>query len=185
MTDGSHLVSAALFAGAAKAAMIRQEDIVLSASFRDICASNTCGLYGKCWVCPPDAGDIETLMEKVRGYSQGLLYQTIGTLEDSFDFEGMEAAGLKHVRLSQRLGKALKELLVPGYLHLTCGGCRLCESCLKPEGLPCRFPDEAMPSVESYGIDVYNTVKGTGLKYINGTNTVTYFGMVFFHPQEA
>ena len=48
-----------------------------------------------------------------------------------------------------------------------------------------RFPERALPSVESYGIDVYNTVKGTELKYINGPNTVTYFGMVFFDPGEA
>lgn len=180
-----HLIKAALHAGAARATVIPGGQVVLSSAFRDMCQANACGKYRKCYMCPPDVGEIEGLMAIVRGYPMALAYQSISPLEDSFDFEGMEAAGLKHVRLSQRLGKALKELLVPGYLHLTCGGCRLCESCLKPEGLPCRFPDEAMPSVESYGIDVYNTVKGTGLKYINGTNTVTYFGMVFFHPQEA
>ena len=34
--------------------------------------------------------------------------------------------------------------------------------------------------MEGYGIDVYNTCKPTALKYINGQNTVTYFGIVLF-----
>ena len=180
MTDGSHLVSAALFAGAAKAAMIRQEDIVLSASFRDICASNTCGLYGKCWVCPPDAGDIETLMEKVRGYGNGLLYQTVGTLEDSFDFEGMQDAAARHARVSGQLHKNAKTLLPGDFFHLGCGGCRLCERCAKLDNLPCCYPESALLSMEGCGIDVYSTTKNTQLKYINGPDTVTYFGLLLF-----
>ena len=32
--------------------------------------------------------------------------------------------------------------------------------------------------LEGYGIDVFNTTKDTPLKYINGENTVTYFGIV-------
>ena len=36
------------------------------------------------------------------------------------------------------------------------------------------------PSLEGYGVDVYNTTKDTPLKYINGQNTVTYFGMILF-----
>ena len=34
--------------------------------------------------------------------------------------------------------------------------------------------------MEGAGVDVYNTVKDTPLRYINGQNTVTYFGMVLF-----
>ncbi|MDD4081490.1 MAG: DUF2284 domain-containing protein [Eubacteriales bacterium] len=185
MPIDERLIQAALDAGAAKAAVIPGGRVVLSSEFRDICRSNACGKYGSCYMCPPDVGEIEGLMDKVRAYPRALLYQSISPLEDSFDFEGMEAAGQSHVGLSQRLEAELKALLPPGYLHLSCGGCRLCDTCLKPEGLPCRYPDEAMASVESYGVDVYNTVKDTELKYINGQNTVTYFGMAFYHAQEA
>jgi len=178
------LIQSALEAGATKAEMIDAGQVVTSAAFRDICATNTCGKYGRCYMCPPDVGDIGELMEKVKEYPRGLLYQTISGLEDSFDIEGMTAAGAGHVQVSQRLEDRLRELLPAGYLHLTCGGCRLCETCAKAEGKPCVFPERAMPSVESYGIDVYNTVKGTGLKYINGANTVTFFGIAFFKPEE-
>lgn len=83
------------------------------------------------------------------------------------------------MRLSQRIGKLVK---VP--LHLTCGGCHLCKVCTKPEGRPCRHPDLALPSMEGYGVDVYRTARNTSLKYINGANTVTYFGMLFFKEPE-
>lgn len=61
-----------------------------------------------------------------------------------------------------------------------CGGCRLCRVCAKRDNQPCRHPEAALTSLECCGIDVYHTTKDTDLKYINGTNTVTYFGMVLF-----
>ena len=136
-------------------------------------------MYGRCWMCPPDIGIVEPLMEKVRSYKHGLLYQTISEIEDSFDFEGMQEAGQRHVIVSQRL-EAFLMLELKDHLHLSCGGCRLCERCAKLDGLPCREPERAMPSMEGYGIDVYSTCKPTELKYINGANTVTYFGIVLY-----
>lgn len=178
--DYETLIQAALDSGAAKAAVIENEQIIMSASFRDICASNGCGIYGRCWMCPPDIGEIHTLMEKVRSYPHGLLYQTIAQIEDSFDIEGMSEAGRSHAQVSQRVQRAVKDLLGPGILHLSCGGCRLCSRCAKMDGQPCRRPGDALPPMEGYGIDVFNTSKSTDLKYINGQNTVTFFGIVLF-----
>ena len=173
------LVDIAMDAGVAKATVIPVDSIVLSASFRDICKTNSCGMYGRCWMCPPDIGEIEPLMAEVRTYRYGLLYQTIADIEDSFDIEGMQEAGKKHVHVGQRL-EAFLMLQLDKHLHLSCGGCRVCERCARQDGLPCRDPERAMPSMEGYGIDVYNTCKPTALKYINGQNTVTYFGIVLF-----
>ena len=179
MCDHNDLIRPALAAGARKAAIIRTEDIVVSSVFRDICAGTACGKYGRCWMCPPDVGEIGELMARLRTYRHGLLYQTIHTIEDSFDIEGMGEASREHARVSQRVNDALKPLL-PGCLHLSCGGCNLCERCAKLDGEPCRFPDKALPPMEGYGIDVYQTTKPTELKYINGQNTVTFFGIVLF-----
>ena len=173
------LVQTALASGATKAAPIGVASIVLSASFRDICRSNGCGMYGRCWVCPPEIGEIDELMAQVRSYEHALLYQTIHEIEDSFDFEGMMEAGARHAQTSLRLEEALVGHL-GNHLHLSCGGCHLCERCAKADNEPCRHPDQALPSMEGYGIDVYTTVKATDLKYINGTNTVTYFGIVLY-----
>ncbi|MBQ2954311.1 MAG: DUF2284 domain-containing protein [Clostridia bacterium] len=179
MQNHEELIQLALTAGAGKAAVIRTEDIAVPSVFRDICAGNACGKYGRCWMCPPDIGEIDVLMARLREYRNGLLYQTIYDIEDSFDIEGMSEASRKHAQVSQRVNDAVKPLL-PGCLHLSCGGCNLCERCAKLDGEPCRLPDKALPPMEGYGIDVYNTTKPTDLKYINGQNTVTFFGIVLF-----
>lgn len=176
----SRLIAAALAAGAAKAAVISQQQIVLSAGFRKICESNACGNYGRCWMCPPDVGEIETAMAQVRQYSRGLLYQTIGALEDSFDIEGMARCAREHAQVGQRIQQAMPGLLQEPFLHLSCGGCRLCETCARRDNQPCRHPDRALPSMEGSGIDVYNTTRDTPLRYTNGQNTVTFFGLVLW-----
>lgn len=176
-------VQAALDCGAAKAVVIPGESIVLNRDFYEMCRSNTCGNFGRCWVCPPDIGPIDELMERVRAYSHGLLYQSIGTLEDSFDIEGMSAAAKNHAQLSQRIRSAVEPML-GNCFHLSCGGCNLCERCARRDDKPCRFPEKALLPMEGAGVDVYNTVKDTPLKYINGQNTVTYFGMVLFGEKE-
>lgn len=178
--NGEQLVQLALENGAVKAVVISGDKIELSSSFREICQENGCGNYGKCWMCPPFIGEIEELMEKVRGYSFGLLYQTISTIEDSFDIEGMEEAARAHAAVSQRVEEAVSALLPKKHLHLSCGSCNLCEECAKRKDEPCRYPQKALSSLEGYGVDVYRTVQDTDLKYINGENTVTFFGMVLY-----
>ena len=178
--DQEQLLQLVLNCGVTKAVVIPQSQIVMSAHFRDICASNQCGGYGKCWMCPPEIGDIEDLMARVRSYPYGVLYQSIAEIEDSFDIEGMFEAGAAHAQLSQRVHSAVKPVLGDNFLHLSWGGCHLCETCAKRTGEPCRMPDKALAGLEGYGVDVYKTTQGTGLKYINGQNTVTYFGMVLF-----
>ena len=179
MISENELVQIVLDEGATKAAVIDSDSIVFSTVFRDICASNGCGVYGKCWMCPPDCGDINDLINKVKSYPKGILYQTICSIEDSFDIEGMGEAKRNHSRLSLKLDKKIADVL-PNRFHLSCGGCGICSKCAKIDNLPCRFPDIALTSLEACGIDVYNTTSKTDLKYINGTNTVTFFGLVMY-----
>ena len=174
------LVKAALEAGADKAAVIDISDVVVSESFRTTCEGNQCGNFGRNWSCPPYAdGDIGEMMAEVKSYRFCMLYQIIGELEDSFDIEGMMEAGVRLCELGQKLSGKLPELLSSPYLHLS-GSCRLCERCARLSGEPCRHPDQAIRSISGYGIDVYNTTSVTDLKYVNGQNTVTNFGIVLF-----
>ena len=92
----------------------------------------------------------------------------------------MEERAREHARVSQRVQQAVRPLLQRPFLHLGCGGCRLCRTCARRDGAPCRHPGQALPSLEGSGVDVYNTVKGTSLQYVNGRNTVTFFGMVLW-----
>ena len=174
------IVKIALKCGAKNAQYLPGSAVITDPVFRKICEGNACGKFNRCYMCPPDIGPVETLMAEVKKYPHAVLYQTIGTLEDSFDFEGMMEAGKNHNLCSQAIRRELADIL-PNHLHLTGGGCHLCERCAKLDDMPCRHPDEALTSLEGCGIDVYRTSQATNLKYINGADTVTYFGIILFH----
>lgn len=174
------LVETAMANGAYKAAVIDASVVETDASFRELCKVNACGKYGRCWMCPPDIGEIEPLMAKLREYDYALVYQTVGELEDSYDIEGMGEAAERHNALCERLAWDCSDLPMTKKLHLSAGGCHLCAVCARVENQPCRYPDRAIPPLEGYGINVSRLAAKSGMKYINGQNTVTYFGAVFF-----
>lgn len=177
----SRLEATALSHGAYRAKVIEAREIPRDKIFREICASNACGMYGRCYMCPPDVGEIDELMERVDTYDYALVYQTVDILLDSFDFEGMVEAK-KHVfPITKALCDLLASVGIGAPLRLGVGGCGLCEVCAKRTGEPCRAPELAMPSLEAYGVNVNELAKACDMKYINGQNTVTYFGAVLFN----
>lgn len=166
--------------GAFKAAFVPLSNVKTDVSFREMCERNVCGKYGKCWTCPPDQGDINELIESLKAYTQVLVYQTVSKLEDSFDIEGMYEAGRRHNQLLQEIMKLYNsDTLGCKVMHLGAGGCQVCERCAKMDGTPCRFPEKAVSSLETYGINVSELAKSGNMKYINGQDTVTYFGALF------
>ena len=180
----SQITELALSLGSFRAAIIPVEQVETDEAFRAMCASNACGNYGRNWMCPPDAGDIHELMAELRTYTYALVYQTVSELEDSYDFEGMTAAGNIHNDLAQSLRKVFADAGIENALHLGAGGCRVCPVCAKRTGDLCRHPDMAMSSLEAYGIHVSRLAQAADMKYINGSNTVTYFGAIFFNTEE-
>ncbi len=174
------MTALALSLGAFRASVIPVESIETDAAFRDMCAANVCGNYGRNWMCPPDAGDIHDLMAELRTYSYALVYQTVSELEDSYDFERMMEAGARHNQLMANIRRELAKETLSRVLHLGAGGCRMCEVCGKRTGEPCRHPDLAVASLETYGVNVSKLAPTAGMKYINGQDTVTYFGAVLF-----
>lgn len=184
MMNHQEMVDRILQMGAQNAAVIPMSKVRFEMSFRDMCASNACGMYGKSWMCPPYVGESEELVARAQKYEYLLVYQTIGELEDSYDFEGMMEAGQKMNDLTQRVRDELKDEIDPNSLLLGAGGCRLCPVCAKREDKPCRFPDKALASLEAYCISVSDLAASCGMKYINGQNTVTYFGAVMFNESK-
>lgn len=174
------LAASAKALGAYKASVIETKDICLDREFRRMCESNACGMYGKCYMCPPDVGDIDVLMAQVGKYDYALVYQTVTQLEDSYDFEGMIEAKKGTYSLMGEIRKLFSELGLSTSLHLGAGGCGACDVCAKRTGEPCRFPERAVPSLEAYGVNVSLLAKSADMKYINGSDTVTYFGAVLF-----
>lgn len=183
MLDGTKIAKQIEAMGATHAACIETQEIPLDASFRAACEQNACGFYNRCWTCPPDAGDIEACMARVKSYPHAVVYQTIHPLEDSYDIDGMREAAAAHNRLTLLVQKLGREIARES-LALGAGSCGVCASCTRPEGLPCRYPDLAVTSMETCGVNVSALAKKCGLNYINGQNTVTYFGILLYQDGE-
>ena len=170
----------ALDLGAFAASVVSVDEIQTDVAFREMCERNVCGNYGRNWMCPPFAGEIETLISTLRTYDFALVYQTVGQLEDSYDFEGMMEAAAAHNQLMVALRKKVDAMELPRTLHLGAGGCHMCDTCAKVQEQPCRHPDLAVASLETYGVHVSKLAATANMKYINGQDTVTYFGAVLF-----
>lgn len=157
-------------------ASCRFQDLPFSEEVRKMCEMNSCGMYGKSWLCPPGCGPIEVWQKKLSAFSHFFLFSTVGRLEDSFDFEGMMAAKENHEKASAAILAELHKQ-DPAVCALSAGGCSKCTSCTYPDA-PCRFEGKLFPSIEACGISVYELTQKLGMKYINGENTVTYFTLL-------
>ena len=169
--------------GAQHTAAIETTEIPFEAEFRDACEKNICGFYNSCWTCPPDAGTIDECIARVMAYPHAVVFQTISTLEDSFDIEGMIEAAHRHNRLVIQVQQAGRKLAKKS-MALGAGSCGACQTCTKPSGEPCRHPELAVTSMETCGVDVSVLARKCGLKYINGKDTVTYFGILLYDDEE-
>lgn len=139
---------------------------------RDMCKVNTCGMYGKNWACPPACGSLDKCREQVKAYKWGILLQTVGTLEDSLDFEGMKEIEEKHKVALLACVEKLRETY-PEMLPLGSGCCTVCATCAGSDA-PCRFPEKRMSSMEAFGLVVSDVCTKNGMKYYYGPNTLAY-----------
>ena len=146
--------------------------IELKPEVRDMCAANSCGMYGKRWSCPPGCGSLEECAQRMKGYTQGILVQTVGDIEDGFDFEAMMEIEAEHkqnfLEMYDSLREAGKKVLAVGS-----GCCTVCGKCTYPDE-PCRFPDKMVSSMEAYGMLVLQICKDNGLTYYYGADKMAY-----------
>ncbi|MCL2751856.1 MAG: DUF2284 domain-containing protein [Firmicutes bacterium] len=175
----SELIKIALENGFAKAAACDPQKLVFLDKVRSWCEDGRCGRYGKNWACPPHCGSVDEWRNQCAAYNAGVLVETVGLLEDSFDFEGMEQAAKTHKENLARAEKACRPL-VKELLTLGAGACIVCETCSCPDA-PCRFPDRRHVSMEACGLLVSDVCKDCGIPYINGENTVTYVSLYLFN----
>ena len=151
--------------------------IELKEEVREMCASGKCAMYDKRWSCPPGCGTLEECAGRLRGFRGGILVQTCGDIEDGFDFEAMMEVAAENDRHFDDFTKALRES-GGDFLPMSAGTCTRCAKCTYPDA-PCRFPEKRISSLEAYCMNVSKLSEKCGMKYINGQNTVTYFGAVF------
>ncbi len=148
------------------------QTIDLKQEVRDMCAKNTCGMFGKNWCCPPGVGELEVCRQKLSKYTKGILVQTVGELEDAFDVETMMETEATHKEHFEALMKKLEEEF-PDMLAIGAGTCTRCKTCTYPEQ-PCRFPEKTFASMEAYGMLVTQVCQANNLPYYYGPNTLAY-----------
>ena len=184
MVDGNDLIQIALDSNASHAAILDTSEIQFHEDFRKACEKNVCRKYDTTWMSPPVIGPISELKLRVMSYRHGLLFQTIHRLTSNFDFKGMMAAAGVHGNIFRDLvGRIKKAYPQESILPLNAGCCSICERCSYLDKEPCRFPDEAVASVEDYGMNVIALQKSAGLPYNNGKGNVTYVGLILFDKQ--
>ena len=104
-----------------------------------------CGGFGSSLVCPPHTPEPAQTRLMLDEYKQAVLF---------------EAPRGKAKKIAADLER---KLFLAGFykaLGLGSGPCRLCDTCSFEEG--CQHPDQARPSMEACGIDVFATVRGHG-----------------------
>jgi predicted metal-binding protein len=151
--------------GAKSATAVKPADVVTGQWVRWKCRYG-CDGYGSSLVCPPHTPAPEETRGVLDEYSAGIL----------FECGRRQAKGIA-VNLE-------REIFLSDYYKafgLGSGPCRLCKDrdCAFDEG--CRFPDEARPSMEACGIDVYATARRHGftIHVVKDRSDIDhYFGLV-------
>ena len=145
---------------------------------RNMCAANLCQHYDKSWSCPPACGDIEEYEQRMRAFDQCVVVQSVGQMEDPYDFETvMETAAIQDDKFRD-LVKQLQEQDF-AFMPLGAGACMLCKKCSYPDA-PCRFPDKMVVSMEASGLVVNEICTKAGIAYNHGENTISFTGCILF-----
>lgn len=146
--------------------------LVARPEVRDMCAAGKCHVYGKSWACPPACGDIEEYAAMFKQHDICFIVQSVGQLEDEFDFETMVETQDVHKERFFAFGEKLREAgLNP--VMLAAGTCTVCPSCSYPDE-PCRFPEKRMVSMEASGLVVAEACGLASIPYNHGNNTLAY-----------
>lgn len=171
---------------------------------RDMCTPQMCPQgYGRSWSCPPAVPALETMRSEAASYAQGIIVQTVGKLEDSFDFETIVETTKVHAKAFMKLADKLTEELDNGLdgsdadcasncdhcgglnhsatkmLPLGAGACPRCATCTYPDSACC-MPDKMITSMEASGLLVNQVCEENGLLYNHGEKTIAFTSCCLF-----
>lgn len=149
--------------GARRAKIISPSKVVTGAWVRWKCQFG-CGGYGSSLMCPPYTPKPDETRKMLDMYKKAILFES----------------GLSNIK--EIAAKMEREIFLSGFYKafgLGAGPCRLCRACSFQAG--CKHPEDARPSMEACGIDVFATVRKHGFT-INVVRTYHdpqhYFGLV-------
>ena len=172
MPDYEKLAAMARESGFTHSAPLDVTTLEFMQDVRDMCTADKCDNYNKSWSCPPACATLGEIRERVGGYSCGLLVQTVGELEDSYDWDGIMDAGARQKSSFAKMWSEL-EKEYGSVLAMGTGACKLCEQCTYPDS-PCRYPDRMEVSMEASGLFVSKVCSDNALAYNYGPNKIAF-----------
>ncbi|MCX5863306.1 MAG: DUF2284 domain-containing protein [Desulfomonile sp.] len=116
-----------------------------------------CPGYAKGYCCPPHTPTTEETRAILNCYQRAILFHI--ELPDTPERQKHYQKYLQS--LVELEGIMFKDGYYKAFIFLA-GPCRLCKKCGAVEGKACEFALKARPSMESCGIDVYQTARDNG-----------------------
>lgn len=120
-----------------------------------------CSRFNTSWCCPPNAPDPDKAKAVLQEYTWALLLRSSKSCPDFY--RDNHRKRVTSVRFWKGSVSVERLLFLEGYYKafaLVGESCALCDTCAFPE--PCRFPAEHRPSVESFSIDLFATLRNIG-----------------------
>lgn len=152
--------------GATKSKIIEVKSVKTAAWVRYKCQFG-CSGFAESLTCPPHSPTPDETQKILNSFKLAIL---------------IHSHGRRKVDISKMVIKIEREAFLAGYyqaLGMGAGPCRLCAECnLKGE---CRHREEARPSMEACGIDVFTTARNNGFSIDTLDSTRCsgdYFGIV-------
>jgi predicted metal-binding protein len=159
--------------GAADAAIISTDEIIVDERVRAKCMYPKCAFYGNNINCPPYAPDLHFIRKLVARYAYGILFCVRGNPRDfvgpGFFMGAGRRRGVKEI-LNTVCSEIESRAFYEGYHLAVAFGegpckafwCRDLPCAALGEGKTCRFPLKARSSVEAVGIDAFSMAARKG-----------------------
>lgn len=142
----------------AEAKLIEPASVVTAPWVRLKCQYG-CEMYGREYCCPPETPTPETTREVLSCYRRAILFHYRAEKRGGQNRAQARKAFLDD--LVELEGEMFKDGHYKAFVLLS-GPCSLCAECAKSKDKPCHFGARARPSMESCGIDVYQTAWNNG-----------------------
>ena len=155
-TDLEEYIGTARSFGATAGKVIDPASVVTAPWVRWKCQFG-CGGFGGSHCCPPNTPDDRETRRMLDSYRRAILFHREAPREPGRGKTCQEY----FAKLVELEGAAFKDGYYKAFVLLA-GPCRWCAECAKGRGEPCTFGAKARPSLESCGIDVFQTARGNG-----------------------
>lgn len=142
--------------------LIKTSQIVVAQWVRLKCRYG-CDQYNTNWCCPPATVTVKEARDILNEYKRALLLW--GETDNPHYYRNNSKKRRRQIQFWKGTVAIERELFLLGFhkaFGLTSESCALCKKCVYPEN--CLFPKEKRPSVESFSIDIFQTLNRLGKK---------------------